>query len=358
MRVYKIIGLMSGTSLDGLDLAYCHFYQEKNQWKYIIKQTHSITYTTDFQKRLKNTVKLAPAALLAFHNEFGTWLGEQTSLFIQKHQLSVDFIASHGHTVFHQPEIGLTYQIGSGQHLANAAQHKVICDFRTNDVALGGQGAPLVPIGDQLLFPSYDFCLNLGGFSNFSFQKRTERIAYDISPANMPLNYLCKQIDISYDANGAIARQGTLNTEVFSQLNKLNYYQETYPKSLGYEWFVDQMLPILSNTKDSIPNLLHTVVHHIAQQITNTLQKHTSKTQHTLLITGGGAKNDFLVEILQSYLILFCKVIIPDTQLIDFKEALIFAFMGLLKDKNEVNCLKSVTGAKKNSSSGVIFTPS
>ncbi|WP_207948648.1 anhydro-N-acetylmuramic acid kinase, partial [Aquimarina spinulae] len=187
---YTVIGLMSGTSLDGLDIACCTFKKKNDTWTFSITNTDSIDYDVTFKEQLKNTVHLEPTALLAFHNEYGSWLGNQVKKFITKNNINVDFVASHGHTVFHQPEIGLTYQIGSGQHLANACGQKVICDFRTNDVALGGQGAPLVPIGDQLLFGQYAFCLNLGGISNVSFNTDKKRIAYDISPANMLLNFI------------------------------------------------------------------------------------------------------------------------------------------------------------------------
>ncbi|MBQ4822475.1 anhydro-N-acetylmuramic acid kinase [Aquimarina sp. MMG016] len=353
---YKVIGLMSGTSLDGLDIAYCHFTKNNNSWEFSIEKAESIDYDNHFKEKLKNTVHLNAVDLLAFHNEFGTWLGEKTKEFIFTHQIQVDFISSHGHTVFHQPEIGLTYQIGSGQHLANASGHKVICDFRTLDVALGGQGAPLVPIGDQLLFGDYDFCLNLGGISNISFDVKGKRIAFDISPANMLLNYICKKINKAYDHGGAIAKTGILNRVLLDQLNALAYYSLPYPKSLGYEWFVDKVIPIIENTNDTPENLLHTSVHHIATQIANTIID-THKNNSSLLITGGGAKNDFLIEILQQQLEGQANVIIPSTDIIDYKEALIFGFMGVLRELNEVNCLQSVTGANRDSSSGVLYRP-
>ncbi|WP_062060736.1 anhydro-N-acetylmuramic acid kinase [Aquimarina longa] len=354
---YTVIGLMSGTSLDGLDIACCYFEKKNNLWTYAILNKDSIDYKASFKEKLQSTITMTPTALLAFHNQYGSWLGVQVKKFITTHHLQVDFIASHGHTVFHQPEIGLTYQIGSGQHLANTCSQKVICDFRTNDVALGGQGAPLVPIGDQLLFSHYNFCLNLGGISNISFVTNGKRIAYDISPANMALNYICNTIGKIYDKGGEIARTGTLNTALLNTLNGLAYYTLPYPKSLGYEWFIKTMIPIIDTTQDSVENLLHTVVHHIADQITNTIKKTTIKNA-SLLVTGGGAKNKFLIEILQQKLEGYATVIVPSEDLIDFKEALIFAFMGVLRARNETNCLRSVTGANKNSSSGVIFEPS
>ncbi|AXT55960.1 anhydro-N-acetylmuramic acid kinase [Aquimarina sp. AD1] len=355
-KTYKVIGLMSGTSLDGLDIAYCHIKKHEGSWTFSIVNTENIAYSEDFKNKLKNTVDLPSTDLLAFHNTYGTWLGKQVAKFINKNSIAVDFISSHGHTVFHQPEIGLTYQIGSGQHIANTSNLKVIYDFRTNDVALGGQGAPLVPIGDRLLFNKYDFCLNLGGISNISFDLDEKRIAYDISPANMLLNLICNSIDLEYDDGGKIARTGELIEELYNTLNDLSYYKDPYPKSLGYEWFLDKIVPIIEKSNEPVENLLYTSVHHITEQITNAI-KNTGKKKSSILVTGGGAKNDFLIETLKQKLQNYTTVIIPEENVIDYKEALIFAFMGVLRELNEVNCLQSVTGAKKDSSSGIICYP-
>ena len=356
LKTYKVIGLMSGTSLDGLDIVYCHIKQEENRWSFYIQQTKSVEYPPEFKNNLQNTVNLKPVNLLAFNNSYGTWLGTQVKGFISQYQLNIDFVSSHGHTVFHQPEMGITYQIGSGQHIANVCKQKVICDFRTNDVALGGQGAPLVPIGDKLLFNEYDFCLNLGGISNISFDHSGKRIAYDIAPTNMLLNHMSNRLGLAYDDRGKLAQSGTINPRLLKTFNALDYYKKTYPKSLGYEWFVTKILPILSNTQDSVENILHTSVHHIAEQIAITIQE-TKKENASLFITGGGAKNHFLIEVLTQKLQQNTIVILPDELIIDYKEALIFAFMGVLRDRKEVNCLASVTGATKDSSSGVIYNP-
>lgn len=353
---YTVIGLMSGTSLDGLDIACCNFEKKNDTWTFSIMSKDSIDYDSTFKEKLKNTVNLSTTELLAFHNEYGSWLGGQVKKFMNRTGVQIDFVASHGHTVFHQPEIGLTYQIGSGQHLANISEQKVICDFRTNDVALGGQGAPLVPIGDHLLFGKYDFCLNLGGISNISFNTEGKRIAYDISPANMLLNYICSTIDKSYDKGGEIAKTGNLNHSLLETLNSLPYYTLPFPKSLGYEWFLEKIIPIINTTQDSVENLLHTAVHHIADQISYAIEK-TKHKNASLLVTGGGAKNDFLIKTLQQKLNAITTVIIPSEEIIDFKEALIFAFMGVLRERNEINCLQSVTGARKDSSSGVVYVP-
>ena len=358
MKVYKGIGMMSGTSLDGLDLVYCHIWKRLSRWEFKIEKTKSIAYSKTRVTRLKEAISLPADQLLCLHNEYGNWLGEQVGKFVEKEKLEVDFVSSHGHTVHHQPAKGLTFQIGSGQHLANACGIKTICDYRTNDVALGGQGAPLVPIGDHMLFGSYDFCLNLGGISNISFVLDDKRIAYDIGIANMLLNYIVAGEGLSYDKGGALARKGSLLPKFFEQLNSLDYYALPYPKSTGYEWFSKEIVPLVKAQDASIESLLHTSVHHICEQITRQLKMLKIKKEKTLLITGGGAFNTYLTEVLQDKLGKNIKLEIPSNQLIEFKEALIFCLMGVLRLEQEINVLHSVTGARKDSSSGVVYLPS
>jgi anhydro-N-acetylmuramic acid kinase len=358
MKIHKILGLMSGTSLDGLDLAYCHFIEKKGGWSFDIQHAKSISYATSQQNELKDAILLGVEELFQLHNNYGTWLGEQARDFIEEQQLKVDHIASHGHTTHHRPELGFTVQIGSGQHLANASRHKVISDFRTNDIALGGQGAPLVPIGDYLLFNEYDFCLNLGGISNVSFETKGKRIAYDIGLANMILNYITRKIDLEYDKNGALARLGSRHPKMLQKLNALEYYLLPHPKSIGYEWFLEKVVPIVDGTDAKTEDLLHTAVHHICEKIAQQIHQNTIKVGQKVLITGGGALNTFLIETLTKKLGSEIKVVVPDKQLIDFKEAMVFAFMGALRAEKLPNILSSVTGASRNSSSGTLYLPS
>lgn len=357
MHIYKVIGLMSGTSLDGLDLAYCHIWKKLDRWEFQIIETKSFSYDQETFGKLKKSIYLPADELLIFHNTYGTWLGEQAKHFIGEHNLEVDFISSHGHTTHHQPAKGLTFQIGSGQHLANASGHKVVCDFRTNDVALGGQGAPLVPIGDRLFFSGYDFCLNLGGISNISFEKNGKRLAYDIGLANMILNHITQKVGLAYDEDGQLARKGRLNKEMLQQLNALKFYNLPFPKSIGFEWFVEKVVPIVDSNEDSMENLLHTAVYHICEQVALQVQQQAIKKENTLLVTGGGALNSFLIETLQEKLGATIKMETPSKTLIEFKEALVFALMGVLRLEQEINCLSSVTGAKRDSSSGVVYLP-
>lgn len=351
---YRVIGLMSGTSLDGLDIAYCHFWLMEGRWHFSLEKSESIDYLPDFQQRLKASVNLPPVELLLLNNEFGKYTGKLVRTFLDKHSLKVDFVASHGHTVFHQIDKGLTYQIGAGQELANHTAQRVICDFRTLDVSLGGHGAPLVPIGDELLFSEYDFCLNLGGISNASFRSEASRKAFDIAPANMLLSHILLPTNLVYDDGGQLARTGSMNQQLFDRLNALDFYKQPFPKSLGYEWFCEAVIPLIDGSEVSIEDKLCTAIHHMAYQIAESLKAY-ARPGSRMLVTGGGAKNHYLTEVLQQYLGEAIEVVIPDEHIIDFKEAIVFALMGVLRLRGEDNCLSSVTGASRNCSGGVIY---
>ncbi|MGW9686808.1 anhydro-N-acetylmuramic acid kinase [Flagellimonas sp. 2504JD1-5] len=357
MKKYKVLGLMSGTSLDGLDSAYCHLWQSNDHWEFSIEKTKDISYDQKLRDALKNAIYLSKEEHDQLHKDYGIWLGKQAKTFIEEHLLEVDFIASHGHTSHHRPEDGITFQLGDGQLLANTSGKQVICDFRTKDVSLSGQGAPLVPIGDQLLFSDYDFCLNLGGISNMSFEKDGERIAYDIGLANMPLNYITQKIELDYDENGKMARSGKLDMELLQQLNLLEYYRLPYPKSTGYEWFTEKIVPLIETSKASENDLLNTFIRHNCEQIAIEVHKHAVNPQSKLFVTGGGALNQFFVDILQTKLGTSIEVVVPNKTLIAYKEALVFALMGVLRTESKINVLSSVTGATQDSCSGEIFVP-
>lgn len=348
---------MSGTSLDGLDLAYCHLTEENGKWDFDIIKTKSVSYSTELKLELKDAIHLDDVAHTHLHYEYGEWLGSQSKTFIEQEGLDVDFISSHGHTSHHQPDKGITFQLGHGQRLADVSGQKVVCDFRVKDVGLGGQGAPLVPIGDHHFFSKYDFCLNLGGISNVSFDYSGKRIAYDIGLANMPLNHIVQKIGMEYDENGNLARTGKLNQPLFDALNQLDYYKLDFPKSTGYEWFIGAVLPVLNATEMSDADALHTFIHHNCFQIAEALSRHTQKQENTIFVTGGGAYNAFFMETLQEHLGSSFSVKIPSHTLIGFKEAVVFALMGALRLKNKTNVLSAVTGASEDSSSGVIFNP-
>ncbi len=338
---------MSGTSLDGLDICYAKF-QNITNWEFEILKTETIPYSPEWKNRLQNAILLSAEDLLALDKEYGFYLGEKTQEFISKNNITdLDFIASHGHTVFHQPQRKFTLQIGDGRAIKLTTKKPVIYDFRSQDVLMGGNGAPLVPIGDELLFSQYDACLNLGGFSNISLQKNHQRIAFDISPVNVVLNYFAEKLGKNYDENGDFARNGAINFKILEELNTLTFYQKPAPKSLGVEFVNSEVLPLL---KDETPeNIIATFTEHIAEQIAKVFNDNQLK---TVLVTGGGTFNTYLLEKIREKS--QTELIVPDEKIINFKEALIFAFMGVLRLRNEVNVLCSATGSSENHSSGII----
>ncbi|MEM9076918.1 MAG: anhydro-N-acetylmuramic acid kinase [Bacteroidota bacterium] len=357
MKEYKVLGMMSGTSLDGLDLALCHFSKSDGKWNFSIEKTHEVSYNSTWKNRLKNAIHISEEDHAVLDNEYGIWLGEKAKHFLEEGDSTVDFIASHGHTSHHRPEEGFTFQLGNGQLLANTSGRKVICDFRTKDVKLGGQGAPLVPIGDHLLFGEYDFCLNLGGISNVSFVRDSVRKALDIGMANMPLNYLTQKINLEYDEDGQLAQSGKLIPKLKTALDSLEYYTLPHPKSTGYEWFLADVVPLIEKSEGSIADLLHTIIHHNCEQIALEIGKFSTKSNNIMFVTGGGAFNSFFIKTLQEKLGDSFTLKIPNKTLIAFKEALVFALMGILKEENETNIFASVTGASQDSCSGEVFLP-
>ena len=347
MKTYFAIGLMSGTSLDGLDICYAKF-QNITNWEFEILKTETIPYYPEWKNLLQNATLLSAEDLLALDKEYGFYLGEKTKEFISKNNITdLDFIASHGHTVFHQPQRKFTLQIGDGRAIKLITKKPVIYDFRSQDVLMGGNGAPLVPIGDELLFSQYDACLNLGGFSNISLQKNHQRIAFDISPVNVVLNYFAEKLGKNYDKNGDFARNGAINFKILEQLNALTFYQKSAPKSLGVEFVNSEVFPLL---KDETPeNIIATFTEHIAEQIAKVFNDNQLK---TVLVTCGGTFNTYLLEKIQEKS--HTELIVPDENIITFKEALIFAFMGVLRIRNEVNVLCSATGSSENHCSGIL----
>jgi anhydro-N-acetylmuramic acid kinase len=362
MIKYKVIGIMSGTSLDGLDIAYCEFIKNR-KWKYKIIYSETIKYNKEWKKKLSGAFKMKKSGLKRLDEEYGKFIGNKILDFIGRNKISPDFISSHGHTVFHQPEKKITLQIGDGEAIASVCKLQVVCDFRSGDVFLGGQGAPLVPMADKLLFPEYDFCLNLGGIANISFDNiKGERIAFDICPANMVLNHLANKLGKEFDKGGKIASKGNLNEELLGKLNALPFYKIKPPRSLGREWIEKNFISILDTLGIPVQDKLRTVVEHIAIQIASVVNSTFYILHSTLFVTGGGAYNDFLIKRISFYA--KCsegvhpdKIILPNDKTIQFKEAMAFALLGVLKMRGEINILRSVTGAKRDSSGGRIYFP-
>lgn len=350
MKKFQAIGLMSGTSLDGLDLLCADFYETGQNWEFSILAAQTMKYTASWRKKLEDAPLLSGEALWQLHVDYGMFLGERVRDFVETHALSPLLVASHGHTVFHRPASGMTAQIGSGASLAAAAHLNTVADFRSLDIALGGQGAPLVPLGDKYLFPGYKACVNLGGFGNLSFKADGQRLAFDICPVNIVLNNLAKFFGKDFDPEGTLASGGQIDGRLLDQLNKIPFYHQRPPKSLGREWLDSAFLPLLSRTDLDKQDQLRTLCEHIAIQVGRSLSGIGSG---KVFFTGGGAHNTFLMSRIAENTNL--EVIIPEAEIVDFKEALVFAFLGVLRLTGQVNCLRSATGASKDNIGGAHY---
>lgn len=351
-QIYKVIGLMSGTSLDGVDIAYCTFTYENN-WSFKLEFAQTVPYGSAWINKLKNAHTLSAEKLLALDVAYGVYLGSLCNDFIKRNKIKrLHFIASHGHTIFHQPENKFTLQIGSGNALHATTSLPVIYDFRSLDVLYGGQGAPLVPIGDKYLFGQYDVCLNLGGIANLSLEHKKERIAYDVCFLNMGLNHLAQKLNKKYDVSGRLASKGEINKTLLTKLDTVYAGMAKNHPSLGREIFEERIQPLLDSNAGSVEDKLRTFTESAAGQLVSTIKKYGS--HKTVCCTGGGSFNSFLIYRLVERAGDDITFAIPEEAIINFKEAIVFAFLGVLRIRNEANSLKAVTGASRDSSGGVM----
>jgi anhydro-N-acetylmuramic acid kinase len=355
--IYKVIGLMSGSSLDGLDMVHVQLSEVRGQWTYEILHADCIPYNEQWTADLRNAATMNVSGFLRLHTGYGRYLGEAINKFITKYELShqVHFIVSHGHTVFHEPQHHTTCQIGDGATIAAVTNLPVISDLRAMDVALGGQGAPIVPIGDKLLFSGYDYLLNIGGIANITVQSHA--VAFDICPANQVLNALAAREGKAMDEDGNMASVGKLLPGILDELNDAYYYKYLPPKSLSNDAAMDLVFPKLLESEENNYDLLHTASLHIVQQIAAAIKHYPhNKEQATLLATGGGAFNTFLVTELQKALEPHnITVVVPEADVVKYKEALVMALIGTLRWREEVNVLSSVTGASRDSVGGALW---
>jgi len=348
MNLFKSIGIMSGTSLDGIDLAYVEFTEEDGKWSFQLGPSQSIIYQDSWKNRLKNLMNASALEFVKTHVDYGKYTGELVRKFVNTWQLKPDVIGVHGHTVFHNPKVGFTCQIGDGATIAAISQQIIANDFRSMDVARGGQGAPLVPIGDQLLFHDYQACLNIGGFANISYQKNDRLIAYDVGPANIILNPIALDLGYHFDDKGEIARSGQILSGLLQQLKSIPYYKKSPPKSLGKEWVDKNISPLIA--PNMIPkDILRTFIEHISLIIS---QEMAGIQKGKVLITGGGAFNHFLIEKIKERTDL--ELVLPSNDIIEMKEAIIFAFLAVLRLQNKTNTIQTVTGARIASISGAL----
>ena len=344
----NIIGLMSGTSVDGLDICYVSF-DNNNPSKYEIIDCETIDYDDNLRTKLKNVIEMDNDQIKQIDKEFGEFIGLNVLKFIKKNTLyKADLISSHGHTVFHEPKFNKTLQIGNGEIINKVTKIKTVNNFREQDIQLGGQGAPLVPIGDKLLFDDYKYCLNLGGFTNISVKDSRTIYAYDICPLNTVLNHYANKLGYECDLGGKLSKKGVINIDLFNELNDLDYYKKSYPKSLGLEFVIENIFPITEKYKIKEVDILATYIEHASFQIKRNIDNGSK-----VLLTGGGTFNNNLIKTLDHDSKI--NFIVPNKTIINYKESLIFALLGYLKINGKVNCLRSVTGASNDHSSGDIY---
>ena len=354
--IYRAIGLMSGSSLDGLDIAFVELHENGGNWTYSILAADCFAYPPEWVEKLKTATALPALQYQLLHTEYGHYLGQQVNEFINKHNLhyQVALVSSHGHTTFHVPGRKMTAQLGDGAAIAAETQLPVVSDLRNMDVAFGGQGAPIVPIGEKLLLGNYQYFLNLGGIANISFN-RAQYQAFDICPANRVLNMLAQLQGREYDEGGQLAASGNVDTGLLDQLNALDFYAQPYPKSLANEWGTDVVFPLVMAAGLSVPDALATYCEHIVLQIAAAVQQGGAIVPGArLLATGGGAFNNFLVDRLRGALP-GVEIVVPEPQVVNFKEALIMALIGVLRWREEYNVLSSVTGASRSSIGGALW---
>ena len=356
---------MSGSSLDGLDLAMCHFSIENgNIQHWELQQAATIPFSETWANRLTKLPQQSALIFAQTHTYFGYYLGELVNEFVEEIGVRPDYIASHGHTIFHNPDKKFTTQIGDGAALAATTNIPTISNFRVQDVALNGEGAPVAPIVDKLLFPAYDFFLNLGGIANLSCNANGKHIAFDIGGCNQILNTLANEVDLEYDDDGQIAATGELNSTLFNQLNRLPYFHRPYPKSLSNQWVVENLIQAYFEVEENLANLLHTSViqtaHQTAKAIQQVLEKEKLGDQKfKILVSGGGAMNGFLMKMLQEKCaeVTDLEWTIPAPEIIQFKEAILMALMGVLRMEKVSNVMKTVTGAERDSIGGMVSLP-
>lgn len=343
------IGLMSGTSVDGLDVCCATFTLKDGQWSFHIDCARGYDYPQELKQKLGRDVQnMSAYEFVAFHSEYGRYLGQRVNEFMAEFGVKPDIIASHGSTVFHEPAKRIMYQIGDGAAIAAETGIPTVSDFRRLDIMLGGQGAPLVPVGDNLLFGEYDYCLNIGGFSNISWREGERRIAFDISPVNYVINRFARTVGLEMDRDGLMASKGHVDRALLRKLNALDYYSRPAPKSLGREWVEAQVFPLLDGCGLPLEDLLRTFYEHCAVQLAK-----VTVAGRSLLVTGGGAYNKFLIQRMRE--LSGCNMVVPEPAIIEFKEALIFAFLGVLYMTDQVSCLSSVTGAGQDNIGGMLF---
>ncbi len=360
---YRVVSLMSGSSLDGLDIAYVRYWKENDRWRFDLLQAETVPYPRKWELRLFNLAYQDAITYLKTSAYYGLYLGEEVSKFLERHGIArdqVDFVASHGHTIFHQPENHVSSQVGDGAKIAAVCGMPVVSNFRDSDVALGGQGAPITPVGDYWLFPEFVLTLNLGGFANLTARLKDGRlIGFDIVAVNLILNHYARELGKPMDENGQLGKDGVLDNDLLERLNAIWYYEKPFPKCLSIGWVNRVLFPILRRARISKLDILRTYYEHIAIQIGRAVKVvhdiGLAADEPKMLVTGGGAFNQFLLERLQDHV--HVEMILPQKEIIKFKEAIIIGFLGVLRMRGEPNVYASVTGAERDSVNGAVWLP-
>ncbi|MDQ6904190.1 MAG: anhydro-N-acetylmuramic acid kinase [Bacteroidota bacterium] len=356
--LYKVIGVMSGSSLDGLDVVFTELQEAGGVWTFEIKAADCVPYNKLWEHKLQNAVNLSAKDYLLLHSDYGRYIAQSINEFIDRNNLhhQVNLISSHGHTTFHLPKNKMTHQLGDGSAIAADTHLSVVSDLRALDVAFGGEGAPIVPLGEKLLFGDYDYFLNIGGIANVSIKLENEVFAFDVCAANRVLNLLANEKGLDYDDGGEISSKGIVNQPLLEQLNELEYYKQRPPKSLANSFGTDFIYPFIKSFGLSVEDNLRTYTEHICIQIKNCLQLYKKDSFQKLFITGGGVFNNFLITRLAENLeeINF-EIVIPGEEVVKYKEALIMALLGVLRWREQFTVLASVTGASQNSIGGALW---
>lgn len=356
--IYNVIGLMSGSSLDGLDIVFVNFQENSGKWTYTIECAGCLEYTKEWHTKLETAIHLPAKEYMLLHTAYGNYTGKKINEFIEMNELhhKVNLVGSHGHTTFHEPQKGMTHQLGDGATIAAVTKLPVVSDLRNLDVAFGGQGAPIVPMGEKLLFPDYHFFLNIGGIANISAVDEGNFIAYDVCAANRILNMLAQTNFEAFDEDGKMAAAGEIHQGLLEKLNSLEYYKMPFPKSLANDFGTDEVFPLIQTFLLSPEDALSTYCEHIAIQIRNALSPFIKTSGEKLMITGGGAFNTYLIERISVHLNrIGVEVFIPGEETVAYKEALIMALLGLLRWREQNTVLSSVTGASRNSIGGALW---
>lgn len=348
---------MSGSSLDGLDIGIIDIIKKGNELSYEVIRCDTIEYSTEWKKSLTSLPNASAKELANNDMAYSRYMSELIRSFL-KEEDQIDYVSLHGHTLFHEPENGFTYQLGNGGVLSARLGLPVVCDFRSKDIGLGGKGTPLAPIVDSYFYNEYEVLINLGGICNLTFLSKKETIAWDVCPCNQLLNFLSEKMNLAYDKDGLIARNGKLNLDFLNILEKNPYYSEKYPKSLDNQYIKQNIIRELDSYTIPLEDQLHTTCIFVARQIKAAIQMAVKSLEvawpEKILITGGSAHNAFLIQCIKEH----CApsvVSIPDETIINYKEIILMALCAYLRVNNQENTLSEVTGSSRNSIGGAIY---